>query len=90
VAVTFVVVVTLSKVFGVGLEVLCIFFGLSPPNVFFSLAPSDVTFLDAAVRKGEISRDYDDLMYSFHSAFYSRDSAEMDYLERVRILVIAF
>lgn len=46
----------------------------------------ETTFLDAAVRAGEITRDYDDLMCSFHNAFFAKDATAMDYIEQVQYI----
>lgn len=42
--------------------------------------------MDAAVRSGEITRDYDDLMGAFHNAFFAKDTITMDYIEQVIFL----
>jgi hypothetical protein len=47
---------------------------------------AESTFLDAAVKLGEINRNYDDLMGAFHNAFFSKDTVTMDYLEQVIFL----
>ena len=46
----------------------------------------ECTFLEAAVRAGEIDRDYDDLMGAFHNAFFAKDCTTMDYIEQVIFL----
>ena len=43
----------------------------------------ECTFLEAAVRAGEVDRDYDDLMGAFHNAFFAKDCITMDYIEQV-------
>jgi hypothetical protein len=47
---------------------------------------AESTFLDAAVKLGEINRNYDDLMGAFHNAFFAKDTVTMDYLEQVIFL----
>lgn len=44
---------------------------------------STTTFLEAAVRAGEISRDYDDIMTAFREAFFAKNAERMDYIEQV-------
>ena len=39
--------------------------------------------MEAAVRAGEVDRDYDDLMGAFHNAFFAKDCITMDYIEQV-------
>lgn len=41
------------------------------------------TFLEVAVRAGEISRNYDDVMSAFRDAFFAKDTVAMDYIEQV-------
>ena len=53
----------------------------------FSTDTATTTFLEAAVRAGEISRDYDDIMTSFREAFFAKNAERMDYIEQVKKLV---
>ena len=51
---------------------------------FISTDTVTTTFLEAAVRAGEISRDYDDIMTSFREAFFAKNAERMDYIEQVK------
>ena len=56
---------------------------------FPPITGAETTFLDSAVRAGEVSRDYDDLMGAFHNAFFAKDTVTMDYIEQVRYLIFS-
>jgi hypothetical protein len=59
---------------------------LTPPPAPLLLSGVEASFLDTAVRAGEVNRDYDDLMGAFHNAFFAKDTVTMDYIEQVIFL----